>query len=223
MRARGFAAVLTGLAVGLAVAVTGCGGDSARTVKVVSDLPLQGGDSVQSTQMEWAIRHVINERYGGKAGDFKIEYESHDNSTDAAGRWAASKCVDNAHSYASDDLIVGVIGPVNSGCAEYEIPILNRANVAMVSPSVTAVGLTKGSRGTMPGQPQRYYPSGRRNFFRVVPSDDHQGRAGAELHEEGRSGSRGCTSWTTRGCTGRASPTPSGVSAKRARPQGRRS
>ena len=71
MRARGFAAVLTGLAVGLAVAVTGCGGDSTRTVKVVSDLPLLGGDSVQSTQMEWAIRHVINERYGGKAGRFQ--------------------------------------------------------------------------------------------------------------------------------------------------------
>ena len=51
----------------------------------------------------------------------------------------------------------------------------------MVSPAVTAVGLTKGVRGTIPGQPQRYYPSGRRNFFRVVPSDDHQGRAGANF------------------------------------------
>ena len=181
MRARGFAAGLAGLAAGLAAAVAGCGGDSNRTVKVVSDLPLRGGDSVQSAQMEWAIRQVINERYGGKAGDFTIEYKSHDNATDAAGRWTASKCVDNARSYASDDLVVGVIGPVNSGCAEYEIPILNRANVAMVSPSVTAVGLTKGSRATIPGQPQRYYPSGSRNFFRVVPSDDHQGRAGASF------------------------------------------
>ena len=129
----GFAAVLTGLAAGLAVVLSGCGGDS-RTVKVVSDLPLQGGDGVQNTQMKWAIEQVIK-RYGGYAGDFKIEYESHDNSTVAAGRWVPSKCVDNAHSYASDDLIIGVIGPANSGCAEYEIPILNSGNVAMVSPN----------------------------------------------------------------------------------------
>ncbi len=185
MRAPGFAVALIGLAVGLAVVLSGCGGDSARTVKIVSDLPLQGDDGVQNTQMVWAIRHVLK-RYEGdpgdfKIGDFKIEYESHDNSTVAAGRWVPSKCVDNAHSYASDDLIVGVIGPANSGCAEYEIPILNSGNVAMVSPNVTAVGLTKGGPGTTPGQPERYYPSGSRNFFRVVPSDDHQGRAGAEF------------------------------------------
>ena len=85
MRARGFTAALAGLAVGLAVAVTGCGGDSTRTVKVVSDLPLLGGDSSQSTQMERAIGHVIDECYGGKAGKFTIEYESHDNVMAAAG------------------------------------------------------------------------------------------------------------------------------------------
>ena len=31
----------------------------------------------------------------------------------------------------------------------------------------------------MPGQPERYYPSGKRSFFRLVASDDYQGRAGA--------------------------------------------
>ena len=164
-----------------------------RTVKVVSDLPLLGGESVQSAQMEWAIGHVINERYGGKAGDFTIEYKSNDNATEAAGRWAASKCVDNAHSYASDNLVVGVIGPVNSGCAEYEIPILNRgetscdgqpvghrcrspprafAALSRVSPS----GTTRPAGGTSSGWSPRTITGA---------------RARRELHEEGARGHEG--------------------------------
>jgi branched-chain amino acid transport system substrate-binding protein len=179
VRSHRWVAVLICLAVSLSVALTGCGGDSDPTVKIVADLPLQGAGSEQSMQMAWAIEHVIEEKYGGYAGDFKIEFESMDNSTEAAGTWDPGRCVDNAHSHASDGSIVGVIGTANSGCSEYEIPILNKAHVAMVSPADTAVGLTKSGSGTVPGQPERYYPSGKRSFFRVVASDDHQGRAGA--------------------------------------------
>jgi branched-chain amino acid transport system substrate-binding protein len=172
-------AVLACLAVGLSAALTGCGGDSAPTVKIVSDLPLQGGDGEQSMQMVWAIKHVIKKKYGGHAGDFRVEFESMDDSTAAAGGWDAGKCVENAHGYVSDEAVVGVIGTFNSGCSEFEIPILNMAPVAMVSPADTAVALTRKVPSAVPGQPPKYYPSGKRNFLRVVPADDHQGRAGA--------------------------------------------
>jgi branched-chain amino acid transport system substrate-binding protein len=171
MRPRSWMAVLACLAVGLSAALAGCGGDSTPTVKVVSDLPLQGESGEQNMQMAWAIEHVIEARYGSKAGRYRIEFRSMDNSTKARGTWDARTCVENAHSHVSDEAIVGVIGAANSGCSAYEIPILNQGQVAMVSPADTAIGFTS--------QPERYYPSGERNFFRVVPSDDHQGRAGA--------------------------------------------
>ena len=166
---------------------------------------------------------MINERYGGKAGSPRIEYKSNDNATEAAGAWAREQ-VRRRRS----QLRVGRSRRRrHRGCQfgprrVYEVPILNRGETSCDG---QPVGHRRpphqATRGTIPGQPQRYYPSGRRNFFRVVPLDDHQGRAGASFMKRS-SGSRGCTSWTTRGCTGRASPTPSG-SAPKDRPQGRRS
>jgi branched-chain amino acid transport system substrate-binding protein len=77
-----------------------------------------------------------------------------------------------------------VIGTFNSGCAEIIVPILNRAAngpVAMVSPANTYVGLTHTGPGSAPGEPGKYYPTGKRNYARVVGTDDYQGAADAVL------------------------------------------
>jgi branched-chain amino acid transport system substrate-binding protein len=70
------------------------------------------------------------------------------------------------------------IGPYNSSAARVSIPILNQADLAMVSPSSTYAGLTRPGKGR-PGEPDTYYPSGRRSFTRVIPADDVQGAVGA--------------------------------------------
>jgi branched-chain amino acid transport system substrate-binding protein len=75
--------------------------------------------------------------------------------------------------------VIGVVGTFNSGCAKIEVPILNRAHpgpLAMVSPANTNPGLTK---HWDPGEPQKYYPTGVRNYARVVATDDFQGPADA--------------------------------------------
>ena len=80
-----------------------------------------------------------------------------------------------------------MIGTFNSGCAEIEIPILNRAPngpLAMVSPANTYVGLTHGGPGTAAGEPGKYYPTGKRNYARVVAADDFQGAADATLAKQ---------------------------------------
>jgi branched-chain amino acid transport system substrate-binding protein len=80
--------------------------------------------------------------------------------------------------------VVGVIGTFNSGCAEIEIPVLNRASsgpLALISPANTYVGLTHGGPGTAAGEPGKYYPTGKRNYARVVAADDYQGAADALL------------------------------------------
>ena len=60
--------------------------------------------------------------------------------------------------YAARRKIIGVIGTFNSGCAELEIPILNQANVAMVSPANTGVGLTHVGPGSEAGEPEQLLP-----------------------------------------------------------------
>jgi branched-chain amino acid transport system substrate-binding protein len=198
VKKRGWLALLALLIAALALVAAGCGGDDddeaggdtgaatdtggggaeGQTVKIVSDLPLQGSDRVQTEQMVRAIEFVI-EQAGGKAGPHTIEFESFDDATAAKGAWDEAKCAENARTYVEDDTIVGVIGTYNSGCAAIIIPILNEVPIAMVSPANTYVGLTKGGPGTEAGEPDKYYPSGERNYVRVVASDDNQGKVGA--------------------------------------------
>jgi len=159
----------------------GAGGGGGQTVKIVSDLPRQGANRFQTTTMVNAIEMAIDER-GGKAGDMSIEYESLDDSTAQAGQWDEAKCAENAQTAAQDEEIVGWIGPFNSGCASVEIPILNEAGLGMISPANTYIGLTK--PGGEPDEPEQYYPTGERNYTRVIVADDEQGQAGALLMEE---------------------------------------
>jgi branched-chain amino acid transport system substrate-binding protein len=69
------------------------------------------------------------------------------------------------------------IGEFNSGASEISIPILNQAGIPMVSPANTYVGLTTNLPGSAPGEPTKYYPTGKRNYLRIVPIDSIQAAA----------------------------------------------
>jgi branched-chain amino acid transport system substrate-binding protein len=145
---------------------------------IASDLPLQGAIRKQTVQISRAILWALAQK-GYKAGSLKIGYQSCDDSTAQAGAWDSGKCATNGRLYASNRSVIGVVGTFNSGCAKIIVPILNRANpgpIPMVSPANTNVGLTK---KWDPGEPQKYYPTGVRNYARVVATDDVQGPADA--------------------------------------------
>jgi branched-chain amino acid transport system substrate-binding protein len=145
---------------------------------VASDLPLQGAIRHQTVQISRAIIWELAQQ-GWKAGSLKIGYQSCDDSTAQTGGWDSAKCATNGRLYAANRSVIGVVGTFNSGCAKIIVPILNRANpgpMAMVSPANTNPGLTK---KWDPGEPQKYYPTGVRNYARVVATDDFQGPADA--------------------------------------------
>ena len=150
---------------------------------VVSDLPLQGGIQISTTQMAQAIAFVLRER-GFRAGRFAVAYQSCDDSIASTGLYDEAKCEANARAYARNPQVVGVIGTLNSPCAVVALPELNRAPdgpLAMVSPSNSFVGLTRAGPGIDPALPAALYPTGRRNYVRVYPTDDLQGAALALL------------------------------------------
>jgi branched-chain amino acid transport system substrate-binding protein len=145
---------------------------------VASDLPLQGAIRHQTLQISRAVIWELAQQ-GWKAGSLKIGYQSCDDSTAQTAGWDSAKCATNARSYATNRSVIGVVGTFNSGCAKIEVPILNRAHpgpMPMVSPANTNPGLTK---HWDPGEPQKYYPTGVRNYARVVATDDFQGPADA--------------------------------------------
>jgi branched-chain amino acid transport system substrate-binding protein len=150
---------------------------------IASDLPLQGSGRTQTIEMTKAIQFILNGA-GWKAGAYTLGYQSCDDATAQAGKWDSAKCSANGNAYARDKDVIGVIGTFNSGCAEIIVPILNRAAggpVGMISPANTYVGLTTSGPGTAAGEPNKYYPTGKRNYARVVPHDAYQGAADAIL------------------------------------------
>ena len=145
---------------------------------IASDLPMQGGSRTQTVQMTKAIAYVLDQQ-NWKAGKFNIAYQACDDSTAQLGKWDPDKCSANAHAYASNSKLLGVIGTFNSGCAAIEIPVLNQApggGLAMLSPANTYGCLTEPCAGD---EPEKYYPSGTRNYARVAPSDPNQGAVDA--------------------------------------------
>jgi branched-chain amino acid transport system substrate-binding protein len=141
--------------------------------------------------MEGAIRHVIEGR-GFRAGEYTVGYQSCDVTTPQTGGSEFRKCAANATAFAHAKQLVAVIGPYSSFCGQVGIPILNRAPggpLAIVSPVATHTGLTRGGPVTNPwggrrGEPEVYYPTGERNFARVMAPEALQGVANAMLARE---------------------------------------
>ena len=146
---------------------------------VVSDLPLQGGIRITATQMAQAIAFTLRAREF-RAGRFRVAYQSCDDSIARTGLYDEAKCAANARAYADNADVVGVIGTLNSPCALAAVPVLNTAEggaLAMVSPLNSFPGLTRTGAGVPPSLPSSLYPTGKRNYLRVYPTDDLQGAA----------------------------------------------
>jgi len=213
LRKRGVLGFLILLVAVLALAAAGCGGDdddggdgggggggavealpsaSCGPIRqgeeepdalIASDFPLQGANRALTTEMADAIEYML-EQQDWKAGDTVLGYQSCDDSTAQAGSWDSAKCSSNGRAYANNASVIGIIGTFNSGCAKLVIPIANRESLAMVSPANTYPGLTEGGPGTEAGEPDNYYPSGTRNYARVVWNDQFQGAANAQYADE---------------------------------------
>jgi branched-chain amino acid transport system substrate-binding protein len=151
-------------------------GSAGGTVDIYSSLPLQGASKDQTGAMVQGIRLALEEA-GGKAGNFTVNYQSLDDSTAAAGNWDPVPVAQNARKAAQDDKAVYYIGEFNSGASAISIPILNQGGVPQVSPANTYVGLTTSEPGSEKGEPDKYYPTGKRTYLRIVPRDTIQAAA----------------------------------------------
>ena len=146
-----------------------------NTVKIISMLPMTGSALGQAQTLVNGIQQALAET-DSKAcdGKIQIQYEVYDDATAAAGKWDPAQVTSNSNKAVADGSVVAVIGHYNSGAAKLSIPVLNQANIVMISPANTYPGLTKPGKGE-PKEPNVYYPAGTRNFSRVVPADDLQG------------------------------------------------
>ncbi|MDE3134191.1 MAG: branched-chain amino acid ABC transporter substrate-binding protein [Acidobacteriota bacterium] len=170
-------------AVVVAGSVGGVASSSAKTARAAagstvdwySSLPLSGSTIAQTGPTVKGIKLALKQA-NYKAGSYTINYTSLNDATAAAGAWTAEATSAAAHKAAADSKAVYYIGEFNSGASEVSMPILNEAGIAQDSPANTYVGLTASLHGvTAPGEPQKYFPTGKRTYTRIVPADNVQG------------------------------------------------
>jgi len=82
----------------------------------------------------------------------------------------------NVQAFASDDAVLGIVGPFNSNVAKAEIPLSNSLGIALISPANTNSDLTKGPSAL---ELRRINPQSI-TYFRVCATDDIQGPVGAD-------------------------------------------
>ena len=150
---------------------------SGSTVDFYSSLPLSGSSTAQTGPAVNGMKLALK-LANYKAGSYSIKYTSLNDATAAAGQWTAEATSADARKAAADSKAVYYMGEFNSGASEVSMPILNHAGIAQDSPANTYVGLTASLHGvTAPGEPQKYYPTGKRTYTRIVPLDTIQGAA----------------------------------------------
>jgi branched-chain amino acid transport system substrate-binding protein len=171
------------------LAIAGCSSTSSSTSSsgssliISSDLPLQGSSKDSNDSTNKAIELYLKQ-VGYKAGKYTVSFKTYDDATAAKGAWDDATCFKNAQDHVANRNEVAVMGTYNSGCAKIIVPVLNQdptGPMLMVSHANTNPGLTKTWN---PGEPDKYYPGGSRNYARVCTTDDYQGSAAAQFTKE---------------------------------------
>ena len=174
----------------LAVGVAGCGGADlpgasvaiGHQLTVYSSLPLQGPSGPSSQQIVDGEKLALSQA-GGRIGPFRISYLSMDDSNTSTGEWSPDVTATNAKTAADDPTTIAYLGDYNSGASAVSLPLINAAGILQVSPASPYVGLTSPLDAGQ-DEPERFYPSGKRNFGRLQPGDPAQAEAQVQLMRE---------------------------------------
>ena len=167
--------------------IAGCGGSGTattndavgETLSVYSSLPLQGPWASVSEQIVGGEKLALAAA-GGRAGRFKVAYDSLDDSNPASGQWSPGVAATDAKTAAQDTSTIAYLGDYDSGATAISLPLINGAGILQISPGSPYVGLTQALDAGQ-DEPGRFYPTGRRTFVRLPPGDPVEAQAQVAL------------------------------------------
>jgi branched-chain amino acid transport system substrate-binding protein len=188
VRTRGLSVLLAATFVAFACGSTSSGSSSKGDIWIATDLPVSGSDASSGLPAQNGANYAVTSI--GTISGYTLHVKNYDDAVN--GKHDATKGAQNITDIISNKDILGVVGPFNSGVAAAEIPVANRASLALISPSNTNECLT---------QPLSYCqsvnkfdpaslrplcantipcPAGKNNYFRIAAPDTFQGPAIAD-------------------------------------------
>ena len=178
-------ALATALALAAAIGAAGCGGVTGAAssqgdqLTVYSSLPLQGPSAAISQQIVGGEKLALSDA-GARVGPFKVSFALQDDSSPTSGRWEAGLTETDARNAGEDPTTIAYLGDYESAATAISLPLINAAGILQISPASPYGGLTS-SLYAGQDEPERFYPTGKRNFARLQPGDEKQARAQIEL------------------------------------------
>ncbi len=181
------------LMVGTLAACSGgdTGAASTKIIAIGADLPLTGGEGPAGLSTLNGVRFFVHSH--PTLDGFTIAVDARDDPFSATRDTARG--VINVQALIAQPQVLAVIGPLDANVARAQIPIANRAHLALVSPGTSSRCLTKVpflpaalnparteiscKMAGLPS-PSELRPTGVNNFFRLSTTDDLQGPAAAE-------------------------------------------
>lgn len=182
MRARSLLVLTVLAAAATALLLSGCGTvaptsaqqSQGRTLTIYSSMPLQGASAaaaeqtVDGEQLALADAHHV-------VGRYYIQFVSLDDAG-ASGLPEPGLAEANAKTAVKNETTIAYLGDYDSASTAVSLPVTNKAGILQVSTRSPYVGLTS-SFDAGQGDPERFYPSGKRTFIRLLPGDIVQGAA----------------------------------------------
>ncbi|MBC8448669.1 MAG: branched-chain amino acid ABC transporter substrate-binding protein [Chloroflexi bacterium] len=134
----------------------------AEPIRIAYSFVLSGADESLGTDTKRGVEMAAEEK--GKLLDHDIEVTGEDSLCSPEGGQTA------AQKLSADPKLVAIVGTNCSSAARAAIPVICKANIAMISPSNTAIDLT------LPTRPAEYHC-----YLRTAHSDSVQGAAAAQF------------------------------------------
>lgn len=159
--------------------LAGClGGDDpgpaagkSKRLSIYMSLPQRGPSADEAAAVEAGARLALADA-GARVGRRRLRLVVLDSTDGEGGIWRPDRVQANAERASEDPSAVAYLGELDFGASAVSVPVTNEAELLQVSPGDGLTSLTRAPPGRAGrGAPERYYPSGRRNFVRVVPND----------------------------------------------------
>jgi branched-chain amino acid transport system substrate-binding protein len=143
---------------------------SGGTVTVYTSLPRHGVSHAAGAAVGAGQRLALADA-GGRAGGLRVRLVALDSTEPGERLWDPGQVNANAERAADDDTTIAYLGELDYGASAVSVPVTNDAGILQVSAGDGLTSLTLEPPGRPRAGPARYYPTGVRNFLRLVPND----------------------------------------------------